>query len=76
MAQGDWHELNGYYRFQETFHGPNVEHSCVDCGLLCYGTPSWPTPRCEKCLKHIHGLNVGGRSEQARKGHGPIDGAP
>lgn len=76
MAQGDWHEFAHGYRFQETLHGPNVEHECVDCGLLCYAAIDWPTARCEKCLKRKHGMNVGGRRERAREGDSPVAGTP
>lgn len=48
---GTWHEFADGYRFQETLHGPNVEHRCVDCGGRCYAIPDCATARCEPCAR-------------------------
>lgn len=58
MAAGDWHKIDKY-EFLETLLGPMVERVCVDCGLICYATPAYKQPRCEKCLKKIHGITTG-----------------
>lgn len=57
MAAGDWHQRGDGTRFQETVQGPNIERQCIDCGLTVSGTPDYPAPRCEKCLKKIHWNN-------------------
>lgn len=54
MAAGDWHQL-GEYRYQETLHGPFVEHACVDCEHFCVAVPDYPAPRCETCSQRHHG---------------------
>lgn len=55
MAIGDWYNLNGY-QFQETLHGPFVEHKCVDCGGFCVAVPDCTDARCELCFQRHVGV--------------------
>lgn len=55
MAIGDIHTFENGYSFQETLHGPNVEHRCVDCGERAHATPDCAQPRCQECLVRLHG---------------------
>lgn len=57
MAVGDIHNINGYV-YEETLHGPNVEHKCIDCGARAYGIPGRDDHRCQPCTQQFHGAKT------------------